>query len=130
MVMSRGAAVSFAKEPYKRDYSAKEIYKFKEPTNRSHAISDVARCSRLAAQYVHMCVHIYMYSYTSYNLYICRSKWQHRVAQQTCSLVCVFVCVCVCVCVCACACIYIHTHVVQRNRVAALVCCLDVLLIR
>ena len=32
--------VSFAKEPYKKDlYSAKEIYIFKEPTNRRHPIS-------------------------------------------------------------------------------------------
>jgi len=30
--------VSFAKEPYKRDYFTKETYDFKEPTNRSHSI--------------------------------------------------------------------------------------------
>ena len=30
---------SFAKEPYKRDYSAKETCNFKEPTNRSHSMS-------------------------------------------------------------------------------------------
>jgi len=30
--------VSFAKEPYKRDYSAKETYNLIDPTNRSHPI--------------------------------------------------------------------------------------------
>jgi len=30
--------VSFAKEPYKREYSAKETYNFKEPTKRSHPV--------------------------------------------------------------------------------------------
>jgi len=33
--------VSFAKEPYKRDYSAKETCNFKEPTNRSHPIAGI-----------------------------------------------------------------------------------------
>jgi len=32
------ALYSFAKEPYKRDYSAEETRNFKEPTNRSHPI--------------------------------------------------------------------------------------------
>jgi len=39
LVGSSEFQVSFAREPYKRDpYSAKETYKFKKPTNRSHPI--------------------------------------------------------------------------------------------
>jgi len=38
--------VSFAKEPYKADYSAKETYNFKEPTNRSHSIGGGQKESR------------------------------------------------------------------------------------
>jgi hypothetical protein len=34
--------ISFAKETYKRDYSAKETYNFIDPTDRSHPISDLA----------------------------------------------------------------------------------------
>ena len=38
LVGSLKLQVSFAKEPYKRDYSAKETYKLKDPTKRSHPI--------------------------------------------------------------------------------------------
>jgi len=39
LVGSLQLQVSFAKEPYKLDlYSAKETYKLKEPTDRSHSI--------------------------------------------------------------------------------------------
>ena len=38
LVGSLKLQVSFAKEPYKREYSANETYSFKKPTNRSHHI--------------------------------------------------------------------------------------------
>jgi len=38
LVGSLKTKVSFAKEPYKRDYSTKETYICKEPTNHSHSI--------------------------------------------------------------------------------------------
>ena len=38
LVGSFKSQVSFAKEPYKRDYSAKETYDIKEPTNRRYPI--------------------------------------------------------------------------------------------
>ena len=38
LVGSLKLQVSFAEQPYKQDYSAKETYNIKEPTHRSHSI--------------------------------------------------------------------------------------------
>ena len=45
--------VSFAKEPCKRVYSAKEFYNYIDPTNCSHPIFITG-----------LCVHTYLYIYT------------------------------------------------------------------
>ena len=45
LVGSIKVKVFSAKEPYKRDYSAKETYNLIDPTNRSHPISRLQRAS-------------------------------------------------------------------------------------
>jgi len=63
---------------YKTRYSAKETYKFKEPTNRSHPICIylyvfvyVCICSRICwYMFVYVCICLYMFVYVCICLYM------------------------------------------------------------
>jgi len=72
-----------------REYSAKETYDFKEPTNRGHPIAYPSILTSFLNLYNKGCEYVSIYTY----LFV------------------VCVCACACVCVCVCACVFIFIYV-------------------
>ena len=56
---------------YKRRYSAKETYNFKESTNRSHPIALLALLEQLTFGYINIHEYIYIHVYVYICIYLC-----------------------------------------------------------
>jgi len=111
--------VSFAKEPYQRDYSAKETCNFKEPTDRSHLIHTYKEASFCC----HLSFLVVIRMYDCIN--ICNGDMVHIRICRHIPIWCIYVYVDIYVFRCFNMCIWLHIHVkvlgCPRGRGASLI---------